>query len=84
MISLGEGHDGARYSFCTRWNSNGRQKSKITVTTLAWTAIVGLAVAFVIKYVLFYYRHYDAASFDFTGRGVRGCFSTSTAELSPC
>lgn len=42
----------------------GGRKARFTVTTLAWTAIVGLAVAFVIKYVLFYYRHYDAASFD--------------------
>jgi uncharacterized membrane protein len=40
------------------------RKTRLTVTTLAWTGIVGLAVAFVIKYVLFYYRHYDAASFD--------------------
>jgi uncharacterized membrane protein YozB (DUF420 family) len=30
----------------------------------AWLGIVTLAVGFVIKYVLFYYRHYDAASFD--------------------
>jgi len=36
----------------------------LAVTVLAWTGIVALAVGFVIKYVLFYYRHYDAASFD--------------------
>lgn len=40
----------------------GRRKQAATV--LAWTAILSLAVGFVIKYVLFYYRHYDAASFD--------------------
>lgn len=31
---------------------------------LAWAGVVSLAVGFVSKYVLFYYRHYDAASFD--------------------
>ena len=31
---------------------------------LVWSGIVVLVVGFVIKYVLFYYRHYDAASFD--------------------
>ena len=36
----------------------------MTATVLAWTGIVALAVGFVIKYVLFYYRHYDAASFE--------------------
>jgi len=30
----------------------------------AWAGILTLAVGFVIKYVLFYYRHHDAASFD--------------------
>jgi len=40
------------------------RKARRTVTTLAWTGIVVLAVGFVIKYVLFYYRHYDPASFD--------------------
>jgi hypothetical protein len=42
----------------------GNSKAKLTVTVLAWAGIVTLAVGFVIKYVLFYYRHYDAASFD--------------------
>jgi len=42
----------------------GSSKTKSTATVLAWTGIVALAVGFVIKYVLFYYRHYDAASFD--------------------
>ena len=41
---------------------NGRTKRSLTI--LGWVGIVGLAVGFVIKYVLFYYRHYDAASFD--------------------
>lgn len=39
-------------------------KIKRAVTILAWTGIVALAVGFVFKYVFFYYRHYDAASFD--------------------
>ena len=42
----------------------GTRKIRLTVTTLAWAGIVALAVTFVVKYVLFYYRHYDAASFD--------------------
>ncbi len=39
-------------------------KIKSTAQVLALVGIVTLAVAFVFKYVLFYYRHYDAASFD--------------------
>ncbi len=39
-------------------------KVRRTGTILAWTGIVALAVGFVLKYVLFYYRHYDAASFN--------------------
>lgn len=42
----------------------GNSKTKLAATVLAWTGIIGIAVAFVVKYVLFYYRHYDAASFD--------------------
>jgi uncharacterized membrane protein YozB (DUF420 family) len=42
----------------------GSRKIRFTFTTLAWAGIVALAVTFVIKYVLFYYRHYDSASFD--------------------
>jgi len=42
----------------------GSSKAKAAVKILAWTGIVALAVGFVIKYVLVYYRHYDAASFD--------------------
>jgi len=44
--------------------SSSNRKLKQTATVVAWTGIVVLAVAFVFKYVLFYYRHYDAASFD--------------------
>ncbi len=42
----------------------GSSKTKLAATVLVWIGIVALAVGFVIKYVLFYYRHYDAASFD--------------------
>ncbi len=34
------------------------------VMIVAWIGILTLAVGFVIKYVLFYFRHYEAASFD--------------------
>lgn len=39
-------------------------RTKRAATILAWAGIVVLAVGFVIKYVLFYYRHYDAASWE--------------------
>jgi len=42
----------------------GNSRVKRAGTILAWTGIVALALGFVLKYVLFYYRHYDAASFD--------------------
>src|ERR1700751_4052518 len=42
----------------------GTSRTKLTPAVLAWAGIVALAVLFVIKYVVFYYRHYDAASFD--------------------
>ena len=42
----------------------GRNKTRQAANVLAWTAIVSIAVAFVVKYVLFYYWHYDVASFD--------------------
>ena len=42
----------------------GNAKVRTAGTVLAWTGILALAVGFVIKYVLFYYRHYDVASFD--------------------
>ncbi len=50
---------------------SGNRKLKQTATILAWTGIVVLAIGFVFKYVFFYYRHYDAASFDvyWTRRG---------------
>ena len=44
--------------------STGSRKIKLVAKTLAWAGIVALAVGFVAKYVLFYYRHYDAVSFD--------------------
>jgi len=43
---------------------NDTGKAKTAAKILVWTGIVALAVGFIIKYVLFYYRHYDAASFD--------------------
>ena len=43
---------------------SGSRRTKQTATVLAWAGIVALAVGFVLKYVVFYYRHYDAASFD--------------------
>jgi hypothetical protein len=42
----------------------GIGKTKRAITILLWVGIVSLAVGFVFKYVLFYYRHYDATSFD--------------------
>lgn len=46
----------------------GRQalsrKTRRAAIVLTWLGIVTLAVGFVSKYVFFYYRHYDAASFD--------------------
>jgi hypothetical protein len=36
----------------------------MVATILAWSVILVLAIGFVVKYVLFYFRHYDAASFD--------------------
>ncbi len=44
------------------WNGSGI--ARLALRVLAWAGIISLAVGFVIKYVLFYYRHYDAASFD--------------------
>ena len=38
--------------------------AKRAATVLAWSGLLALAVLFIYKYVLFYYRHYDAASFD--------------------
>jgi hypothetical protein len=44
--------------------SAASSKMKRAATILAWASIVAIAVGFIIKYVLFYYRHYNAASFD--------------------
>lgn len=46
-----------------RGNRTGSDRTRRTAAVLSWIGIVGVAVAFVLKYVLFYYRHYDAASF---------------------
>lgn len=43
---------------------SGGSRVGLTAKVLAWAGIVSLAIAFVFKYVLFYYRHYDATSFD--------------------
>jgi uncharacterized membrane protein len=42
------------------------RKSKVgkTFAILAWTALVAIAVAFILKYVLHYYLNYNAAAFD--------------------
>jgi len=42
----------------------GTGTAKRAATILAWFGILVLAVLFIYKYVLFYYLHYDAASFD--------------------
>jgi len=39
-------------------------KAKATAKIFGWTGVVVLAILFVLKYVLFYYRHYDPASFE--------------------
>jgi len=44
--------------------SSRTNRGKLAATTLAWAGIIGLALAFIFKYVVFYFRHYDAASFD--------------------
>jgi uncharacterized membrane protein len=41
-----------------------KSRAKLAAKALAWVGIVSLAVFFVFRNVLFYYRHYDAASFD--------------------
>jgi Predicted membrane protein (DUF2306) len=40
------------------------RKTRFALAVLAWAGIVSVAIGFVIKYVLFYFRHYDSASFD--------------------
>jgi hypothetical protein len=54
----------AHASIPAAFDSRSAHKLRFTATVLAWAGIVVLAVGFVFKYVLFYYRHYDAASFD--------------------
>ncbi|HEV2400358.1 MAG TPA: DUF2306 domain-containing protein [Candidatus Sulfotelmatobacter sp.] len=39
-------------------------RAKAAAKFLGWAGIVVLAVLFVLKYVLFYFRHYDPTSFD--------------------
>lgn len=63
---------------------SGNQKVKITLKGLAWTGIVSLAIGFVSKYVVFYYRHYDAASLTPTGPEADGCSFTLMGEHWPC
>jgi len=45
-------------------SSTFNREVKRTAVVAGWIGLVGLAVEFVFKYVLFYYRHCDAASFD--------------------
>ncbi len=40
------------------------KRTRRVATILAWAGICLVALGFVFKYVLFYYRHYDAVSFD--------------------
>jgi hypothetical protein len=42
----------------------GSRRTRQAITILGWTGVITIAVWFVIKYVVFYYRHYDATSFD--------------------
>jgi uncharacterized membrane protein len=44
--------------------SAGKSKVGKTFTILAWTALVAIAVAFILKYVFHYYLNYNAAAFD--------------------
>jgi heme/copper-type cytochrome/quinol oxidase subunit 3 len=43
--------------------SGAKAKSNLALKLLAWSAILALAVAFVLKYVFRYYLHYNEASF---------------------
>ena len=42
----------------------GNSRVKQAGAVIAWAGVVTLAVLFVLKYVLFYFRHYDPVSFD--------------------
>jgi uncharacterized membrane protein len=44
--------------------SAGKSKVGNAFTILAWTALVIIAVGFILKYVFHYYLHYNAAAFD--------------------
>jgi hypothetical protein len=46
------------------FGASSGSKAKATAKIFAWASVVVLAVLFVLKYVLFYYRHYDPVSFD--------------------
>ena len=63
MISLG-GDTMAHASIPATFHTPAGDRVRLIVKFLAWAGMVALAVGFVLKYVLFYYRHYDAASFD--------------------
>jgi len=42
----------------------GNHRARQIAVGVGWAAVVSLAVLFVLKYVLFYFRHYDPVSFD--------------------
>lgn len=42
----------------------GNNRAKQAVVVVAWAGVISLAVLFILKYVGFYFRHYDPASFD--------------------
>jgi len=42
----------------------GNSRVKQVGVVIVWAGVVTLAVLFVLKYVLFYFRHYDPVSFD--------------------
>lgn len=46
------------------FGASSRSKATATAKIVGWTGVVVLALLFVLKYVLFYFRHYDPASFD--------------------
>jgi hypothetical protein len=46
----------AQAAITTPAGVSGSRRTKQTATVLAWAGIVALAVGFVLKYVVFYYR----------------------------
>lgn len=54
----------AHASVPATFGGSSGSKAKTALKFLGWTGVVVLAILFVLKYVLFYYRHYDPASFD--------------------